>query len=136
MMYFASLPSPLSPVFARARRMANAKINVLILTHLSRTNIARFLRRRRFRRFGFVLKFEISIPSCFILFFSRVFGQMGQRAEGGKRGVRKMCVSKRELIYLVISSGLLEGKNARNIIDAEETQFNCKFKCKKGEKRG
>lgn len=89
--------------------MANAKINVLILTHLSRTNIARFL-RRRFRRFGFVLKFEISIPSCFILFFSRVFGQMGQRAEGGKRGVRKMCVSKRELIYLVISSGLLEGK--------------------------
>lgn len=136
MMYFASLPSPLSPVFARARRMANAKINVLILTHLSRTNIARFLRRRRFRRFDFVLKFEISIPSCFILFFSRVFGQMGQRAEGGKRGVRKMCVSKRELIYLVISSGLLEGKNARNIIDAEETQFNCKFKCNKREKRG
>lgn len=136
MMYFASLPSPLSPVFARARRMANAKINVLILTHLSRTNIARFLRRRRFRRFGFVLKFEISIPSCFILFFSRVFGQMGQRAEGGKRGVRKMCVSKRELIYLVISSGLLEGKNARNIIDAKETQFNCKFKCNKREKRG
>lgn len=45
-----------------------------------------------------------------------------------------MCVSKRELIYLVISSGLLEGKNARNIIDAEETQFNCKFKCKKGGK--
>lgn len=116
--------------------MANAKINVLILTHLSRTNIARFLRRRRFRRFGFVLKFEISIPSCFILFFSHVFGQMGQRAEGGKRGVRKMCVSKRELIYLVISSGLLEGKNARNIIDAEETQFNCKFKCNKREKRG
>lgn len=136
MMYFASLPSPLSPVFARARRMANAKINVLILTHLSRTNIARFLRRRRFRRFGFVLKFEISIPSCFILFFSRVFGQMGQRAKGEKRGVRKMCVSKRELIYLVISSGLLEGKNARNIIDAEETQFNCKFKCNKREKRG
>lgn len=136
MMYFASLPSPLSPVFARARRMANAKINVLILTHLSRTNIARFLRRRRFRRFGFVLKFEISIPSCFILFFSRVFGQMGQRAKGGKKGrSQNVCIETRANLfsYFIRTSG---GKNARNIIDAEETQFNCKFKCNKREKRG
>lgn len=107
MMYFASLPSPLSPVFARARRMANAKINVLILTHLSRTNIARFL-RRRFRRFGFVLKFEISIPSCFILFFSHVFGQMGQRAEEGKRGrSQNVCIETRVNLfsYFIRTSG-------------------------------
>lgn len=88
--------------------MANAKINVLILTHLSRTNIARFLRRRRFRRFGFVLKFEISIPSCFILFFSHVFGQMGQRAEEGKRGrSQNVCIETRVNLfsYFIRTSG-------------------------------
>lgn len=67
-----------------------AKINVLILTHLSRTNTGVFFKI-----------FEILL---FSFFFSRVFEQMGKRAY------------RNEVIYLVISSGLVEGKNARNII--------------------
>lgn len=99
------------PIFARARRMA--KINVLILTHLSRTNTGVFFKI-----------FEILL---FSFFFSRVFEQMGKRAY------------RNEVIYLVISSGLVEGKNARNIITrvllkrktGKQGVFNCKFKCKK-----
>lgn len=73
----AFLP-PLSSlsIFARARRMANAKINVLILTRLYVSLVSS------------PLPSPVSLPKFpfTLFFFSRAFGQMGRGRDGKRRG--------------------------------------------------